>query len=557
MRATILCVEDEEDLRKDIVEELRDAGYETIEAENGQVALEATLKRRPDLIISDISMPVMGGYELLEEIRANHPERFEIPFIFLTALADRSHVVMGKKLGVDDYLTKPVDYEMLLATVEARLEHAGRIMARHKEQLVKVYKAAAGEGSQGSCTPAAAPSAPAKASGAGGAGKAPAAGGRGVAGRVQILGLDEFKAAFGDRWDRHGEMVLDLIEQTLKKRLAPCDVYQRDGDGNFTICFAELGESEAAFKARAIADEVRAKILGKDVGQGAAPLTAEANAFLDEVAGKHGERSGLAFKGEAHEIEIGGDEIEGCDDLLGLLTSRLAAAAERATKAERAILMEIADHSTLRLHDIATHAGGSTPFRFAGFDQDTQAKIEALRSHRPASEDLLRDLDVLLVTKVGEEIFRRPPGQNVILVANIHFSTLDNKRRLEHLKAICNTLTEPARACLVFNIVEIPAGLLPAKVAEHFFSVRHFCRAMMAQCTAPKLGNIDPQLLRTPILTFKAWDLINFLAQDPGAVNGFIKHLRHLKVRLLAYGISSRWEKEQIRSLGVEFLAPI
>jgi CheY-like chemotaxis protein len=558
MAATILCVEDEDALRKDIVEELRDAGYETIEAENGKIALDAILKQRPDLIISDISMPVMGGYELLEEIRANHPERCEVPFVFLTALADRSHVVMGKKLGVDDYLTKPVDYEILLATVEARLEHAGRMIARHKEQLVKVYKAAVEEVGHAPCGPSATP-------------KGHSTGQHDVAkhlqdlvtgtpttvvaGRVQILGLNEFKMAFGDRWDRHGEMVLELIEQTIRKRLAPADVFQRDRDSNFTICFAELSESEAAFKARAIADEVRAKILGKDMGQGTAPLTAEADAFLDEVAGKNRDRPALGIKGEAHEIELAVDEVEGCDDLLGLLTSRLVAAAEQAKKAERNILMEIADHSTVRLHGIENRDGDSTPFHIADFDQDTQAKIEALRSHRPASEDLLRDLDVLLVTKVAEEVFRRPPGKNVILVANVHFSTLNNKRRLEHLKAICNTLTEPARAALVFNIVEIPAELLPAKVAENFFSVRHFCRAIMAQCTTPKLGNIDPQLLRTPILTFKAWDLVSLATQDRAAVLAFVKQLRDQKVRLLVYGITSRRELEQVKALGVEFVS--
>jgi CheY-like chemotaxis protein len=60
-------------------------------------------------VICDITMPVMDGHTLLSELRSNHPERSELPFLFLTALADRDNLVKGKKLGADDYLTKPVD----------------------------------------------------------------------------------------------------------------------------------------------------------------------------------------------------------------------------------------------------------------------------------------------------------------------------------------------------------------------------------------------------------------------------------------------------------------
>ena len=569
MPGLILCVEDEEGLRKDIVEELHDAGYETIEAENGRVALEAIVTQKPDLVLCDITMPVMDGHRLLTEIRENHPDKCELPFVFLSALADRDSLMKGRKLGADDYLSKPVDYEMLLTVVGSRLRHVHRLAERRREQLVKVYKSAVEAGGHAVETPRM-PESHVPAKDADGPAVAGGAAGRSieqrlrdavkdgparlVAGRVQLLGLDDIKAGLGDRWHRHSSIVFDLIEQTIKKRLAPADVYQRDGNDNFTICFAQLSESEAAFKARAIADEVRTKILGKDLGAGAAPLTAEADAFMDEVSGKTSGRPSLDVRGEAHEVELSSDEVSDSDDLLGLLTSRLSAAAERASMKERATLIEVAQRARVRLQPVEKHDGGATPFQFAEFDQDTQAKIEALRSLRPASEDLVRDLDVLMVSKVAEEIFRRPPGKGVILIANIHFSTLEAKRRLEHLKTICNTLTEPARAALIFNIVGIPSDLLPAKVAEHFFSIRHFSRAMMAQCESLALGSIDPVMLRTPVLTFRAWDFGKLLAHDPGAVAGFLKQIHRQKRKLLVYGISDTRETAQLRSLGVDLV---
>jgi len=562
MPGLILCIEDEEDLRKDIVEELRDAGYETAEAENGRIGLDAILARKPDLVLCDINMPVMDGHTLLAEIRQNHPDKVELPFIFLSALADRDNLMKGRKLGADDYLTKPVDYEMLLTAIESRLQHIHRLAERRREQLVKVYKAAAEPGAPAGDTPHQPADGPAAPHGEGersveqrlqdAVKDGPA---KLVAGRVQLLGLEDIKAAVGDRWHRHSAIIFDLIEQTIRKRLAPADVYQRDASDNFTICFAQLSESEAAFKARAIADEVRAKILGKDFGAGAAPLTAEADAFMDEVSGKSGGRPALEVRGEAHEVELSPDEVRESGDLLGLLTSRLSAAAEHANRTERATLIEVAERAKLILQPVEKHDGGTTPFQVAEFDQDTRARIEALRSLRPASEDLMRDLDVLMVSKVAEEILRRPPGKGVILVANIHFSTLETKRRLGHLKTICDTLTEPARAALIFNVVDIPSDLLPAKLTEHFFSIRHFCRAMMAQCTGPALGSIDPVMLRTPVLTFRAWDLRKLLARDPGAVAGFLKQIHKRKLKLLVYGVSDAREAAQLRSLGVDLVS--
>lgn len=114
---SILCVEDEKDVRTLIVEELEDAGIRTLQATNGREGLDMILKHRPDIVISDISMPEMSGTELLAELQINHPEFSNTPFIFLTALADREMMLEGLRAGADNYLTKPIDFDLLLAKV--------------------------------------------------------------------------------------------------------------------------------------------------------------------------------------------------------------------------------------------------------------------------------------------------------------------------------------------------------------------------------------------------------------------------------------------------------
>lgn len=134
-RPTILCVEDEAELRHDMAEELNEAGYRVIEAVDGHEALDQIGVMRPDLILCDINMPGFNGYEVLKTMRDRHPEYAEIPFIFLTALADPREVVEGKRSGADDYLVKPIDYDLLLATVESRLRQIDRIKVQRDAEL--------------------------------------------------------------------------------------------------------------------------------------------------------------------------------------------------------------------------------------------------------------------------------------------------------------------------------------------------------------------------------------------------------------------------------------
>jgi CheY-like chemotaxis protein len=139
--AKILCVEDEELIRKLVVEELQDEGHETIEASNGEEGLKAIKAHKPDLVLCDVNMPVMDGCEMLTTVRENHPEFADMPIIFLTAQSDRKDIIAGQKLGADDYLTKPIDYEMLLISVDTRLKQVDRMGARKQDEMVKLYKA--------------------------------------------------------------------------------------------------------------------------------------------------------------------------------------------------------------------------------------------------------------------------------------------------------------------------------------------------------------------------------------------------------------------------------
>ena len=127
-QATILIVDDQPEILENIELILSIEGYHVLAASDGPEALDLLQAHAVDLILADIAMPRMNGYQLFERVREN-PEWVPIPFLFLTARAMDSDIRYGKELGADDYLTKPIQPEDLLAAVQGRLRRA-RELAR-------------------------------------------------------------------------------------------------------------------------------------------------------------------------------------------------------------------------------------------------------------------------------------------------------------------------------------------------------------------------------------------------------------------------------------------
>lgn len=132
--ASILVVDDQPDILDNIGLALEARGYRVLTAHDGLEALDVLASQPVDLIVADIAMPRLNGYQLYERVQAN-PRWAIIPFIFLTARALDSDIRYGKELGVDDYLTKPIQPEDLLAAVQGRLRRA-RQLAQVSSQLL-------------------------------------------------------------------------------------------------------------------------------------------------------------------------------------------------------------------------------------------------------------------------------------------------------------------------------------------------------------------------------------------------------------------------------------
>ncbi|MGD1901680.1 MAG: response regulator [Geitlerinemataceae cyanobacterium] len=129
---TIVVIEDEQALLKNVVRILKAEGYNSVGAENGKAGVELVRSELPDLVVCDIMMPEMDGYQVLEALQ-DTPQTALIPFIFLTAKTERSDMRQGIELGADDYLTKPFETDELIGAIEARFRKSERVKARMVE----------------------------------------------------------------------------------------------------------------------------------------------------------------------------------------------------------------------------------------------------------------------------------------------------------------------------------------------------------------------------------------------------------------------------------------
>lgn len=140
MIKTVLVIEDNEDIRTNVVELLELALYKVIQAENGKIGVDYALKYIPDIILCDVMMPVLDGFGVLH-ILNKHKSTSGIPFIFLSARAEHSDLRKGMELGADDYLIKPFDDLELLNAIETRLKKKGSVenlnpTSSHQSKLI-------------------------------------------------------------------------------------------------------------------------------------------------------------------------------------------------------------------------------------------------------------------------------------------------------------------------------------------------------------------------------------------------------------------------------------
>ncbi len=138
-KRVVLLIEDDADLRETSKEFLADEGFEAITAENGPQGIQLAIQHNPDVIVCDINMPGLSGYEVYNMLHQINSTAV-IPFIFLTAKSSREEILTGLHLGADDYITKPFEFSHLINVINLRIQQRAKLIEQQDEKFNILFK---------------------------------------------------------------------------------------------------------------------------------------------------------------------------------------------------------------------------------------------------------------------------------------------------------------------------------------------------------------------------------------------------------------------------------
>jgi PAS domain S-box-containing protein len=289
-----------------------------------------------------------------------------------------------------------------------------------------------------------------------------------VAGRIQMVSLDEVQNRLGERWEKSAERILTSAQSIIASRLGREDVFSRNADGQFIICFADFSEAEATFKARAIQKEIRDKLIGEGVDP--------------ELA---------TFAVETHTISISDAELESTEDFAAMIAKKLAQAAERIQQAAERLLSDIVKTAVLRPQKILTVQGKPSGYQKARFDAETEAKLSTIISSE-TDTGIMSKIDALILARTSEYIIQSlVDSGRCSLISEIHFSSLYHRKYREGILLILRQLPDPVRNAFILGIRGLDPAIWAGRVTEILGSLRTVAQRRMVHAENLCLGNVS------------------------------------------------------------------
>tara|TARA_R110000782_G_scaffold249487_1_gene336706 strand:- start:746 stop:2410 length:1665 start_codon:yes stop_codon:yes gene_type:complete len=348
------------------------------------------------------------------------------------------------------------------------------------------------------------------------------AAGQFTAGHLEMIGLEEVRMSLGDRWDRLASRVYGIADAILKSRLSNEDVFRRDADGNYIICFAKLCNEQAWFKAKALGQEIRKALLGEDAHDQLADFRLDANT-RERIS---------SVRSATYEIRIPSDEIDAIPDVVGLIKDKIASASAQLKKVAASQLRSLAENCAVQFVGVKSIDHKRVPIQRAAFDVISEAQAERLRQIYGNAPKLVEQLDAMLLGGVLERMNQMEPETMPVTVVGVDFQTLASPHSARSYYDIFGSAVgEPAQS-LIINVGEIPADLHHGRIAEVLRYLRNYCRYTALRLTKPTLGNINLAESRISLATIDYPDLQLMLRRDTNAVMSLFKKLRQYNVRV-------------------------
>lgn len=349
-----------------------------------------------------------------------------------------------------------------------------------------------------------------------------------VAGKVQLVGLAEVRAALGERWPAVAERSFQAAENILRKHLSAIDVFSRTADDGFLVCFSELDETEAQFKARTIAAEIREKLIGDF------PEMAETD-----------------VTGFATTIAVDDDDMMPENAIVNALEARLTRERKRledaAIKAMRAKLTT----AEVWFQTVRTDTNQAAPIvltRLPADIDEAQSTLLAL-----GRSEYVPQTELLLLTGAAERVLAElKQDRTDLILTPVRLATLTHRRDAEHWLQVARTLGGPGKKRLVVEIRELGRDTARARLTDVTMMVSSLFRAIAFELPTIDPGFIAHLPVTAPLVTIEA----KLLGDNPAVPAGkLLKALLPRRCRLIVKNVPSMTLAMTLAKAGVPLIA--
>lgn len=426
--AKILVLEDEDELRELIDEELNEVGHHAVSFSRGQEALDYLTQENVDLILSDITMPQMTGYQFFRNLKEQLPQHTQTPFIFMTALSDREDQLKGLRLGVDDYITKPIDYDLMLLRVEGHL--------RRRQAMVDTAPPPAANDTQVN-PPLTGGSDPEQAA------KLKAmlqeSGGRVMASRFVKISLETVRERVGDRWSEMSDEITQNAELVIRAHLGPKDIFSVTPSNDFLVCFAGLDEEELKAKTSLVRDELWERLF---------------SVTQDEELS--------SIETQSHELSLDLDTLDE-DNIFLEADKAIDQEHKKGIESKKKQLEQIYSFESFLAYPLIGMTGGASKIKALSFNKKIMDKIRSLSSVGDYDTRFFLDLQKTMFERLEDmPKFSQAFAQHAMLLP-VGFHLLRNPEARDELTDLCKRIEKKLKAIMIIEVMNAPDRLKPYK----------------------------------------------------------------------------------------------
>jgi PAS domain S-box-containing protein len=352
-----------------------------------------------------------------------------------------------------------------------------------------------------------------------------------VAGKIRLIGLDEVKEALGPRWATVAARAMSSAEHVIRRRCGSHDTWSRTADGGFLICFATATEDEAAFRASAMAREIRTRLIGEGETEATATVSAIAAAVdVPQVPGRSP------------------------DMLAAVIAERLNSRLAQIELRARDILRRAVDSTSCRLEPVRDRRTHGITAHFARLPLEQEQRILSAYSTLPMNERQNFDFDRLVLgVAANQAISDIAAGGGLLVLVNVDFEVFLDRRRTERYVAACQALDSRLRERLILVLSGLPKGVPKSRVLDCVMRLRPFCRGMGFQSDSMEAPMVEFSLLAAAIVVLQDRDASVDTAKLAKAVDG----LHAYQARVLVRHVTSWAAAKPLAQLGVDLVSVV